>query len=343
MKYLVAIWLICRISESLRYRDHKLVYEMIQARKRPNCVRDSDYWFELASFLAVWSEILILITLYNNFDYYVVGAVVAIFVGGRFRALQEIGHTAIHMGFGRNKYIQYKMADVLGNYLIFKSDSNRRFISHCVEHHPNANTDSDPNVPRLRSVGLSHGISMRKFLHIVFHSFSFKGIIETASIMWSAFFGGGKIQAAERLIVNILVVSLVYYLGGVGGVFIYTISLVFIYPLFSWWSLLAEHRWFIDYDAGNSKSVHDSVVTQRTLYAPVAGYFVRMLVSPLTDSYHLLHHKYPRLHWKYSKIADRSLSEVDGTYSSNYSYGLFYSGSRQRSAIGDLYNRLVQK
>jgi hypothetical protein len=265
-----------------------------------------------------------------------------VFMGGRFRVLQEIGHTALHMGFGADRPLQFRIADFLGNFPTFRADSTARYQSHCVAHHPHAATEEDPNVARLRRIGLIPGISPARFWLLFLHPITPNGLLETLTIMKDG--SAGSHSRWARLGVNGLILSALYLTAGPYALCAYLLALLGFYPLYSWWSLLVEHRWFMPYaPSGNDKSAHDKQVTQRTEYGHISGWLMRTLVCPLTDSYHLLHHLHPRLHWKYSAAADQALSEADPLYGDNKSQGFIFDSTNPRTAIKDLYHRLVNK
>jgi fatty acid desaturase len=338
------LWGALRLAELLRYRDRAEVYRSILGGSHPQMVRPGDHWLQLATMTACWCEIALLLGAHTIVPHVAVGCLAAIFVAGRFRALQEVGHTALHLGFGTNKSIQRVFADWLGNYLLWKPDSERRFQSHCIGHHPQANTEADPNVVRLRRIGLVPGISRGRFAALVFWPLSPGGIRENVGFIVASVSGGSGLQVVQRLVVNAIVLGAVWQFAGGAALIVYAIALLFLYPLYSWWSLLVEHRWFAEADIKElSRTEYECRVARRTVYGAISAWTIRVLICPLTDSFHLAHHLYPRMHWKYIAEADRALAATNDTYARGANYGLligFAPGTP--SALGDLYRRLVQ-
>ncbi|AZC18461.1 MULTISPECIES: fatty acid desaturase [Pseudomonas] len=342
MSMILLAWALVRFLEWRRYRDDQPVRDAIRAGQRPNVVKAHDHWYEILAFVAVWLEIALLAGACRLWPNPVVVLVAAIFIGGRLRVLQEIGHTALHMGFGADRPLQFRIADYLGNFATFRADSTARYQSHCVAHHPHAATEQDPNVARLRRIGLVPGISPARFWLLFFHPLTPTGLVETLTIMRDGTRSSHGRMA--RLWVNGLLLAALYLGAGAPALWAYLLGLLVFYPLYSWWSLLVEHRWFAPHDPGAvDKAEHDQNVTQRTEYGRFNGVLMRILVCPLTDSYHLLHHLHPRLHWKYSAAADQALSQTDALYAVNKSQGFVFGRSGPRSAINDLYHRLVTK
>lgn len=340
MLWILAAWAVLRSMEILRYREGPKAYRAIVDKGHLDLVRDGDYIYQAATMWATWCEIALLMWSCARWPGWPAAAVAALFVAGRFRALQEVGHTALHLGFGRHKRAQRWLADVFGHYLLFKADSERRFQSHCVEHHPNANTERDPNIVRLRRIGLVPGISRARFLVLMFHPLTPAGTRETLAMMWGSL--GPWQQVLARAVLNAAAMAGVWWAAGPWGLGAYLVALLWIYPLFSWWSLLVEHRWWVAADERQSRIGYDCEVGRRTVYGMMSGFLVRILVCPLTDSYHLAHHIYPRMHWKYMRVADRALCEVNPAYRDGASYGLVMPARTGRvSAISELYQRLV--
>jgi fatty acid desaturase len=339
---LAATWSVLRLAEYLRYRDGSDVYRTIVDGRNPQKVRGRDHWFQLAAMLANWCEIFLLLGMFRLLPNVAVGVFSTIFVAGRFRALQEAGHTALHLGFGTNKKLQRAIADWVGNYLLWKPDSERRFQSHCVAHHPQAGTEDDPNVVRLRRIGLVPGISPLRFIVLFFFPLTPAGLRETMTLMATS--SSGPPQWAARLAVNGVVLSAVWWFAGYPGLAIYLCALMLLYPLYSWWSLLVEHRWFADADiATMGRLDYECTIGRRTVYGLPAAWLIRVLVCPLTDSFHLAHHLYPRMHWKYMSEVDRALATIHGAYAEGAHHGLVIAPANDtRSAIGDLYARLVR-
>lgn len=201
---IVALWAVLRLAEHLHYRDARVVYEAILKGDRINPASDRDLPFQAMTMLAIWCELAAALWCCGAWPSAPVLLVGALVIGGRFRALQEVGHTALHLGFGSSKSAQWTVADLLGNYLIWKPDSGRRFQSHCVAHHPQAASEADPNVVRLRQIGLTPGISRARFWVLFFHPLTPAGLIENFTFIYRSV--GPPKQALARAALNAAVV-----------------------------------------------------------------------------------------------------------------------------------------
>ena len=180
--FLLAAILSLRTIEWARYRNQAEAVRCIAQRDIAALVRPSDHWYELIAMACAWLEIGLSLSLASGLPPAFGAVLAAPVIAGRFRALQEIGHTALHQGFGNRKHLQWQIADWLGNFWLFKGNSRTRFQAHCVEHHPRANTEDDPNVKRLRAMGFVPGLERQRFRGFLLHPVTPAGLAETARL-----------------------------------------------------------------------------------------------------------------------------------------------------------------
>lgn len=335
---LLALAVAAKLAEVARYRHFDLARRCVADRQAAPLIRKSDHWMQLITMAGVWAEILLCFALGQWLPWPAAVPLVAIVVAGRLRALQEIGHTALHQGFGDDRELQWKIADWLGNFWTFKPSSRIRFQGHCVEHHPNASTDRDPNIHRLRGLGFVPGMSASRFALFVWHPLTPAGLRETLRLYRAAM--GSGAEPLVRVLMQALALAACGWLLGAWACAAWLIALCLVYPLYSWWSLMAEHRWFAGSEHA-SRLLHDCEVTPRTRYRGLSGLLIRYLISPCTDSQHLAHHIYPRLHWRYLELADRHLMEHEPAYGRHTVTAIF--GRGEQAIFPALKNRLVAR
>lgn len=334
--FLLAAILTLRAVEWARYRNQAEAVRSIAQRDIAALVRPSDHWYQVIAMACAWLEIGLSVVLAAGMPPALGAVLAAPVIAGRFRALQEIGHTALHLGFGNRKQLQWQIADWLGNFWLFKGNSRTRFQGHCVEHHPQANTENDPNIQRLRTIGFVPGLPRHRFRAFLLHPVMPAGLAETARLYRRAL--GTGAEPLIRLAFQALALAALGTGFGAWACVAWLLALGVVYPLFSWWSLLAEHRWFAE---GNrhSRLLHDCTVTPRTTYSGVEAVLMRYFISPCTDSRHLAHHIYPRLHWHYLHLADRHLEQHEPAYRVHTRTSLF--GRDALSILAELESRFV--
>jgi fatty acid desaturase len=338
-----------RLADNLYYRDPGPALRLLRLAPRVEgapvgAYRPLDPLFCWFPFLWIWGDILLALSLGHIAGLWFAWPPIAVFVGGRMRALQEAAHTALHGGLCRSKRYQWLIADVLAQWPLGRPDMGHRYIGHILEHHRHANElDGDPNIRRLRAVGVVPGMTVAAWRRKLLHPFSIMGLAETARNFVDGVFRKNANSALlpPRLAVMAAFWTLIWAVGGLEGFLLgFLAPLATVYPLFSWISVLTEHRWFVRCDVGD-RHIRECENGRPTDYPGAIGALLKHLVFPFTDHHHLAHSLYPALRWSYLPAVDRILKEQDPHYAKFRSVGLFFPSEGRPSALSELRERLT--
>lgn len=136
-----------------------------------------------------------------------------LFVSGRIRTLQEIGHFAIHGSLCPNRKIGIFLSNILYQYPAFMPSAQERRIIHCKVHHRSVNTKDDPDLIELMDKGFVPGITRNQFLQGVLYPLTFRGIfrrfLECSSYLVGAKYSTEYFMRMASIV--ILVSGLLYF------------------------------------------------------------------------------------------------------------------------------------
>lgn len=343
---MIAVAALLRVVDSYYYRDSQRVLRHLglapRIKHRESYYRSLDPIFAPLPFLWNWCEIIGTTLLAVATDQFLGYFALVLFVGARFRALQETAHTAVHFGLCRRRRWQWGLSDLLFQYPCFKPDMRHRCTAHVQEHHRHANEREDPNVARFVSIGFVPGISRTRFHFMLLHPLLPSGLAETLRM---AAHGASRNRSTSGALARVVVVSaLALTLFSMGGwkslAFGYLIPLLTIYPWFSWISLLVEHRWFADCRESD-RIARECINGRPTDYYGLSGLLIKHFILPATDHYHLAHSLYPYVRWNYVAAIDEALKQRDDRYGRFRSEGFLWPQSALPSALSELRERMT--
>jgi fatty acid desaturase len=340
----------CRALLIAYYRDGERILPLLRLADRTDrkvtYYKRFDSWLAPLPFVICWLEISLAAVLarYGGSEWLWMPA--ALVIGGRFRALQEVGHNALHGALCPSKRLQWYLSNVFFQFPVFKRDMDSRYIVHVQEHHPNANIPgADPNLQRISAGGMKPGISSLAFVNALLMPLGPSGFRETVVTMVKAsLFLNSNAQAAVLRLVSVgLAGGLFYGLAGWPGILLgYLPALVIAYPLFAWLSLLAKHRWHVPVMPGVARGRdHDFEHGRATDYTGFSGALVRYFICPSSDAYHLAHHLFPFVRAEYLPVVDRALKISEPRYTQYISNGLIFERHGQPAALSELKHRLT--
>lgn len=346
----LGVALAMRVTIALYYNDGERILVMLKLRpgqKNISYYKRFDLLLAPFPFLYCWAEIFaaLLFFRWSGFNP-LAGVLLVIVSAGRMRALQEVGHNALHAALCPSKKFQWLLSNVLFQFPIFKRDMDSRFIAHVKQHHPNADIPGkDPNHTRIVAGGMVPGISTLGFIRALLYPLLPHGLMNSMMTMARAalFQNSNAWIFLLRLGTVAVVATLFVWLGGWQGlVFGYIIPMVAFYPLFSWLSLLSKHRWHTPYVEGMDKRSHDYEHGRATDFSGLFGPILRYLIYPMSDAYHLAHHIYPFVRTEYMPALDRELKISEPRYTQYISDGFLFGRNGQPAALSELYDRLVR-
>lgn len=333
---------------TVRYADEQRILKVIGragTSERTPYYKPLDALFAPLPFLWCWLDIAILIRLGALAGRWEPWGLIAVLIAGRMRALQEIGHNAVHCALCRSRDWQWFLSNVFFQLPLMKRDMHSRFVTHVKEHHRTPNhPDKDPNLRRIVEGGVRPGITARGFYLRLLFPFSPRGFwINLRTSLLNSTKGNSSWRVvALRVAVVAATLALVWSCGGAAGlVFGYLVPLLLVYPWFSWISILVEHRWFCADDAARDRWQMECINCRPTEFPGVSGWIVSRLIFPLSDRYHLAHSLFPYVRWNYLPPIDRYLREHDPYYPTYRSEGLLFPRGPLPAALSELKQRVT--
>lgn len=338
-----------RAVYAVRYADHDWILQVIatdggKGSDRPRYHRRFDAAFAPLPFVWTWIDLLLAIRLGAVIDHPALWIAVMLFVAGRMRALQEIGHNAVHCALARSRDWNWFLSNVFFQLPLMKRDMASRFITHVREHHRTPNhPEKDPNLRRIIEGGMRPGISAREFHWRLLFPFTPRGFwINLRTSLVNSTRGNASWRTAMLRVVVVVATALVLWqTGGARGVVLgYVVPLLWFYPWFSWISILGEHRWFAPDDHAKDRWQMECINCRPTAFPGLLGWLIGGLIFPLSDKYHLAHSLYPYVRWDYLPTIDRHLRATDPHYPVYASIGLLIARGDRPAALSELRQRL---
>lgn len=327
------------IDAKLSLAPYHKIFKDLRFRKNDNL---------LAPFPFIWTYLLMIacILIFNYTSWIIIKIACIIFMGGKFRCLQEIGHYAIHASLCPSQKWGKFLTNIFTQFPLFLVDVKVRYRNHVIEHHPNPNTASkDPNLADFNAIGFVSGISRSKFLAGVFFPLTFRGIKEKITACVLNYATRNK-DVPTFLIRNAVLFSIIFpffYFGlYTEFILLYILPLIVVYPFFAWMSQVVEHRWYFKEERPfESKIEKEFAYGRPTDYYGVSGAIIRHLLFPFGDSYHLAHSLFPYVRWNYLPQVDKVLKQHCPYYTQHISSGIWIKKGNQHSALSELKERMV--
>ncbi|QRK12838.1 fatty acid desaturase [Archangium violaceum] len=325
------------VSSNVSLKDFRKEFAGLGARPL------DDYF---APFPFVWTYLLIIaaVIAFNTFDSFIIRGLLILFVTGRFRTLQEIGHFAVHGALCPNIKWGMFLANVFYQFPALMPEAKARKDIHVRRHHSSVNMPHDPDLKELLDVGLKPGISNFKFWAALFYPLTWKGLLarlkEIISYLLADRF---SLNFFLRIATIVTVVGLFVAFDSVNAlVFLYVVPVFITYPLFYWLAHVALHRWFAPCDLNLGYYERELELGRPTEFRGPIGFIVRHNIFPLGDSYHLAHSLFPNVRWNYLPQVDELMKRYSPKYSENMSCNLLIPARGLPSAISELRERVVE-
>ena len=154
--------------------DAPAALRRLARRLRPNRVYDVA---SIADFLAAWSAILGIAFAATWIDSPWAYIAAGLLIAGRFRALEELAHFAMHNALFRHYRFGLGVADMLSQFPLFNPATRVWSVMHCSQHHPQvARIGLDPALQSLLDAGFAKRMRKVDFVLLVLHPFSPSGL-----------------------------------------------------------------------------------------------------------------------------------------------------------------------
>lgn len=293
----------------------------------------------------IWTYLMIIATaiLFHMSDSIALDVLLILFITGRYRSLQEIGHQAVHGALMPNRKLAMKITDYFYQYPLFMVDAKQRRITHVKIHHNTVNMEHDPDLAEMRDVGFKPGITRFQFLLGVIYPLTPKGIMQRLKECSKMLLQSEKGMVHwPRTLITAAIVFLFSYFGFYWElIFLYVVPVLFTYPLFYWIAHIALHRWYKECDDNIAYHERELILGRPTVFKGITGFIVKHNIFPVGDSYHLAHSLFPSVRWNHLPSVDRLLRENIEEYEKNESVNLFFPSRGKPSAISELQETMV--
>jgi fatty acid desaturase len=281
---------------------------------------------------------------FHEADNIFVDALMVLFVAGRFRSLQEVGHHAAHGSLCPNRRLGEIMTNILYQFPAFMPEIRARHHIHVVTHHRSVNMPHDPDLKELVDKGFAPGISEIAFWAGFLHPLTPAGLMarfrECYGYLAEEF---GATAFYLRILCVLGVVLLYASFGWYAEMFwLYIAQVLIFYPLFYWIAHVSLHRWFAECADDIPYHQREVEVGRPTDFPGLSGAIIRNNLFPFGDSYHLAHSLFPGVRWNYLSEVDRLVRKASPDYERHASSGLVFSRKGRPSAISELRERLVR-
>ena len=299
-----------------------------------------DIYFFYIPFIASWCTIFGVVAASEKHGLLIPIAIIVI--SSRFRALQEIGHFAIHGALSSNRKAQLIAADIFCHFPLFMPNAEVRQYKHVKIHHQYAGVAGRcHNTDELAEAGFADALPSTRFWFAVIRPITPIGVISNLRQALRNMTEPSLIskEGIARVASVMVVFITITYMAGLGSyLLMFLIPRFVVYPLFAWLSLLVEHRWFTDV-SGMKGREKEYAFGRRTNYPGLAGKFTCVILFPYGDAFHLAHSLFPFVRWNHLPQVDRLLNEHDNEYSKAQTYGLLWRTGHRKGVLNYLVDR----
>lgn len=295
----------------------------------------------------IWTYFLIIssILVFSEVNNFLLKIFLILFVTGRYRSLQEIGHFAVHGSLCRKRNFGMWIANIFYQFPLFMPEAYDRRVTHVKIHHNCVNMSYDPDLIELIDKGFNPGISTFSFWRGVFYPLTFKGIKDRIKECLKYL---SEKPFSLSFFVRTFVISSIFFLFTIFGfyqelIFLYILPVLFLYPLYYWIAHISLHRWFAECVQDVPYFERELILGRPTEFKGIIGFIIRHNLFPFGDSYHLAHSLFPAVRWNYLPQIDRILKEKLPDYSKNMTCNLFLKTQKHPSILSDLKERFIKR
>lgn len=302
-----------------------------------------DNYFALLPFIWSWLLIIATVLLFHEVNSITIRFILILFVTGRMRSLQEIGHFAVHGALCPNMKWGMFLANIFYQFPMFMPEATARRKTHVFEHHSRVNMPNDPDLKELIYKKFVPGISNTKFWIGLFYYLTPKGILERCKECLGYLLADKnnyKFYLRILCVTAIIGISISFKLYN-ELIFLYFVPILITYPTAYWLAHVALHRWFVDCTDEIEYHQRELEIGRPTDFKGVLGFIIKYNLFPIGDSYHLAHSLFPIVRWTYLPQIDKILKQYCPKYTDNRSCNLFFSKDNVPSMYSELRERMV--
>lgn len=325
------------LPSEISYQELSVLFKKLIYKKLDNYIAIFLY---MACYLFIFAAILIS----KQINSIWMDITCVLFISGRVRSLQELGHYSIHYALCPNNKLGMILANLCYQYPWHMTNAINRRRIHVKEHHRRVNMANDPDLEELKNKKIYTNISEWQFWKGVFYPITPNGIWQRLTELYVTFKTGRFLEKLGRITCTTVLIGFVYMLASWRGVIIfYCIPLLIVYPLFYWIAHLSLHRWYADCPENIDYHQREILLGRPTNFGGIIGAIVKTNIFPYGDSYHLAHSLFPTTRWHFLPKIDAILKKSLAGYCHHESNGLIFKRGAYPSALSELRDRLVVK
>lgn len=210
--------------------------------------------------------------------YFAIGLIV-IFIGTRFRGLNNIVHECSHFTFATNRGDNVIMGNIAASMLLNSFENYRK--EHLTHHAHLGDYEKDLDIRGIESFHLEDKLTIYTIVRHVLTPLVGYHLPRYFSVNFSLDGGIGYFLQKIVLILGTLVLG---YFNPQAALLLVVIPFVWVYSAINYWTDCVDH--------GGLIGSEDELEASRNLILPKA---VRVFLFPRNDCYHLIHHLFPSI------------------------------------------------
>lgn len=302
-----------------------------------------DNYFAMLPFIWSWLFIIAAVLIFHQTNSIILQFILILFVTGRMRSLQEIGHFAIHGALCPNMKWGMFLANIFYQFPMFMPEAVARRKTHVIDHHNMVNMPNDPDLKEFLDKNFVPKISNIKFWINLFYYLTPKGIFDRCKECLSYLLADkGNYKFYLRIVCVLVIIGIGISLKLYSElVFLYFIPVLITYPTAYWLAHVALHRWFASCPENIEYYERELEIGRPTDFKEILGFIIKHNLFPVGDSYHLAHSLFPIVRWTYLPQIDKILKQYCPNYINNRSCNLFFSEDNVPSIYSELKKRMV--
>ncbi|MFC3396255.1 fatty acid desaturase family protein [Brenneria rubrifaciens] len=227
--------------------------------------------------------------------YYMLFPFISIYIGTRFRAINNMSHECIHFSFCKNK----KLNEFFGEIFAIAEFSKFKLIrkEHLTHHKHLGDMDKDMDFNGIRKYGLHKKMTRRRVLRHVHQALFLRQIKDT--FFFIIYDGDAPFWSNAVRLSYVLTLSFLLFSFPLWFLFLFIVPYCYFYQIQKHLTDVLDHGGLLNNDSSIHKS-RNFIIKNR---------FLSALLMPRFDGYHLVHHLLPWLSVEKHHVAHKILLE----------------------------------